>query len=93
MNWTRQKTAIAVAAAVVLAGLIAGALLLLRGGQATVASGHSPRPAQLRSPFTGEPVRSLNRVLAAKIDNIVTRGRRPGSPTLTSSTRCRSKVG
>jgi hypothetical protein len=26
---------------------------------------------QLRSPFTGEPVRSLNRVLAVKIDNIV----------------------
>ena len=54
MNWTRQKTAIAVAAVVVLAGLIAGTLLLLRGGQAQVASGHSP--AQLRSPFTGEPV-------------------------------------
>ena len=73
MNWTRQKTAIAVAAVVVLAGLVAGALFLLRGGQAPVASGQSPaaRPAQLRSPFTGEPVRSLNRVLAVKIDNIV----------------------
>jgi Protein of unknown function (DUF3048) N-terminal domain/Protein of unknown function (DUF3048) C-terminal domain len=73
MNWTRRKTAIAVAAVVVLAGLVAGALLLLRGGQAPVASGHSPaaRAVQLRSPFTGEPVRSLNRVLAVKIDNIV----------------------
>ncbi len=26
---------------------------------------------QLQSPFTGEPVRSLSRVLAVKIDNIV----------------------
>jgi len=74
MNWTKQKTAIVVAAVVVLAGLVASAVLLLRGsGQAPVASGHSPTasPTQLRSPFTGEPVRSLNRVLAVKIDNIV----------------------
>jgi hypothetical protein len=32
---------------------------------------HSPAPTvQLRSPFTGEPVRALHRVLAVKIDNI-----------------------
>lgn len=31
----------------------------------------SPAAGQIRSPFTGEPVRSLNRVLAVKIDNIV----------------------
>ena len=30
------------------------------------------RPARLFSPFTGEPVRTLGRVLAVKIDNIVT---------------------
>jgi Protein of unknown function (DUF3048) N-terminal domain/Protein of unknown function (DUF3048) C-terminal domain len=72
MNWTRQKTVITVAAVVVLAGLVATALLVLRGGQARVAAGHpAARPTQLRSPFTGEPVRSLNRVLAVKIDNIV----------------------
>jgi hypothetical protein len=74
MSWTRQKTVITVAAVVVLAGLVAAALLVLRGGgQARVAAGHSPaaRPTQLRSPFTGEPVPALNRVLAVKIDNIV----------------------
>jgi hypothetical protein len=38
------------------------------------ACGHASAPShapQLRSPFTGEPVPSLNRVLAVKIDNIV----------------------
>jgi len=65
MNWIRHKAVITVAAAVVLAGS-AGALL--------AACGHAPAPSQarqLRSPFTGEPVPSLNRVLAVKIDNIV----------------------
>jgi DUF3048 family protein len=77
MWWTRHKTVISVAAVVVLAGLVAGVLLALRsGGKAKLASAvPSPSPthaaAQLRSPFTGEPVRSLNRVLAVKIDNIV----------------------
>jgi hypothetical protein len=74
MRWTRHKTAITVAAVVVLAGLVAGLLLALRGGgKARLASGEpspSPTAQQLRSPFTGEPVRSLNRVLAVKIDNI-----------------------
>jgi hypothetical protein len=59
---------------VALAGLVAGGLLALRGGErATVAQPrHSPTPTvELRSPFTGEPVPALNRVLAVKIDNIV----------------------
>src|SRR5258708_39130674 len=30
-----------------------------------------PAPRPLRSPFTGEPVKALRRVLAVKIDNIV----------------------
>src|SRR5215831_15091955 len=65
MRWIRHKTVVTVAAVVVLAGLV-GALL--------AACGHAPAPSharQLRSPFTGEPVRSLSRVLAVKIDNIV----------------------
>jgi hypothetical protein len=74
MWWTRHRAVIAVAAVVVLAGLVAGLLLALRGsGKVRLASGApSPSPAaqQLRSPFTGEQVRSLNRVLAVKIDNI-----------------------
>jgi Protein of unknown function (DUF3048) N-terminal domain/Protein of unknown function (DUF3048) C-terminal domain len=65
MSWIRRKAIITMAAVVVLAGFV-GALL--------AACGHAPAtsPArQLRSPFTGEPVPSLNRVLAVKIDNIV----------------------
>jgi hypothetical protein len=71
MVWTRHKPAAAVTAAVVLAGLVTGALLVLSGcGRGTPAPSPSPA-AQLRSPFTGEPVPSLSRVLAVKIDNIV----------------------
>jgi Protein of unknown function (DUF3048) N-terminal domain len=52
---------------IVLAALVAGALLALRGGgQARRTAG-----ADLRSTLTGEPVSSLSRVLAVKIDNIV----------------------
>ncbi len=72
MVWTRHKAVVLVAAVVVLAGLVAGALFALHGG------GHASRVAetpthpsgQLLSPFTGEPVPSLSRVLAVKIDNI-----------------------
>jgi Protein of unknown function (DUF3048) N-terminal domain/Protein of unknown function (DUF3048) C-terminal domain len=75
MMWARHKTLIAVAAAVLLAGLAAGSFLALRhGGRARGAAAPPDSPstvAQLRSPFTGEPVSSLNRVLAVKIDNIV----------------------
>ena len=75
MSWTRHKAVISVLAVVVLAALVTGAVLALRetGGRARIASAtQSPVPQrQLLSPFTGEPVRSLNRVLAVKIDNIV----------------------
>jgi hypothetical protein len=64
----------AVAAVLVLAALVAGAVFALResGGRVRTASAtQSPTPQpRLLSPFTGEPVRSLNRVLAVKIDNI-----------------------
>jgi hypothetical protein len=65
MRWIRHKAVTTVAAAVVLAGVIT--VLLAACGHASAPS-HAP---QLRSPFTGEPVTSLNRVLAVKIDNIV----------------------
>jgi hypothetical protein len=56
---------------VTLAGLVTGGLLALRGGErVTVAQPKHPPTVQLRSPFTGEPVSSLSRVLAVKIDNI-----------------------
>ena len=74
MSWTRHKAVISVLAVLVLAALVAGAVLALRdGGRARIASAtHSPVPQRhLLSPFTGKPVRSLNRVLAVKIDNIV----------------------
>jgi hypothetical protein len=74
MRWARRKSVIIVAAAVVLAGLVAGALFALHGG-AQASKAATPAPSrtaeQLRSPFTGEPVPSLNQVLAVKIDNIV----------------------
>ena len=74
MWWTRHKVVISVASVVILAALVAGLLLALRNsGTAKLASATpSPTPSQqLRSPFTGEPVPALNRVLAVKIDNIV----------------------
>ncbi len=73
MSWIRNKAVIAVAAVVVLAGLGIGALLAFRGGGQPnpVPATSSPTAGPLLSPFTGEPVPSLNRVLAVKIDNIV----------------------
>jgi hypothetical protein len=64
MTSIRHRAVIMVAAVAVLAGLVSVLL---------AACGHAPAPQarQLRSPFTGEPVPSLNRVLAVKIDNIV----------------------
>jgi hypothetical protein len=72
MAWTRQRITFTVGAAIVLTDLVVGALLVLgsRGTARQVAATPAPsHSAQLRSPFTGEPVPSLNRVLAVKIDN------------------------
>jgi Protein of unknown function (DUF3048) N-terminal domain/Protein of unknown function (DUF3048) C-terminal domain len=72
MSWIRNKAVIAVAAVVVLAGLVTGTLLAFRGGGQPNPVSATPSPtARPLSPFTGEPVPSLNRVLAVKIDNIV----------------------
>jgi len=73
MMWARHKTLITVAAAVLLAGVVTGAYIAIRHERRAGAPPSPPASltAQLRSPFTGEPVHSLNRVLAVKIDNIV----------------------
>src|ERR1700738_546696 len=65
MTWTRRKAAAAVAAVIV----VAGPLALCGCGQSARAAAAASPPSQSR--FTGEPVPSLNRVLAVKIDNIV----------------------
>jgi len=80
MAWNRQRVTYTVAVAIVLGNLVAGAVLVSSGGvrarqtAATPAPTHPATPSpssppQLRSPFTGEPVSSLNPVLAVKIDN------------------------
>jgi hypothetical protein len=73
MSWIRNKAVITVAAVVALGGLVTGVLLAVRGGGQANPASATPSPAArpLLSPFTGEPVTSLDRVLAVKIDNIV----------------------
>jgi hypothetical protein len=63
--WTRRKAAIAVSAVII----VAGPLALCGCGQSARTPGTPSHRSQ--SPFTGEPVPALNRVLAVKIDNIV----------------------
>ena len=80
MKWTRQEIAFVAASVLGLAGLVTGGLLLFSGGS-TPARRDTARPASipavshpagpLRSPFTGERIPYLRRVLAVKIDNIV----------------------
>ena len=81
MRWIHTKAFVAtsVAIAVAAVGVVVG-LVVTRGTPlkpSPVASpAQSPEPVvqvhhQLRSPFTGEPIKSLQRVLAVKIDNIV----------------------
>src|SRR5499427_5044822 len=71
MRWARHKTVIAAAAVVLLVGVVTGALLAHRDSRQARRAAAVPHALQLRSPFTGKPVPSLNRVLAVKIDNIV----------------------
>jgi hypothetical protein len=69
---------VVVVSVVVVAGLVAvGIVVSGRGGSTAPKAIRAPAPSptphvaqQLRSPFTGEPVKSLGRVLAVKIDNI-----------------------
>jgi hypothetical protein len=78
--WTRHRIAVAAAAVVATAALAAGLLIGLHGNPPVRKASAPPPPpspspssppAPLRSPFTGERVRVLDRVLAVKIDNIV----------------------
>jgi hypothetical protein len=69
--WARHKTVIIVGAVMVLAGLVTGVLLALRGGEKAGRLAVTQSHSVVVSPFTGEPVPFLNRVLAVKIDNIV----------------------
>ncbi len=84
MIWTRGKTIAAASSAAAAVFAAVGLSLALTGAPAarrpvaspTPSSSPSPTPSrsvstELLSPFTGEPVRSLRRVLAVKIDNIV----------------------
>jgi Protein of unknown function (DUF3048) N-terminal domain/Protein of unknown function (DUF3048) C-terminal domain len=74
---TRHRITFTVAGAIVLTDLVVGAYLVFgstgapaRPVAATAQLSHSPSPSpQLRSPFTGEPVRSLKPVLAVNIGN------------------------
>jgi hypothetical protein len=79
---TPRGRAIAIASVVIIvAGLVAAGIALFGGGDSPPKPRPRPTPTpspaparpavQLRSPFTGEPVKSLGPVLAVKIDNIV----------------------
>ncbi|HUZ26933.1 MAG TPA: DUF3048 domain-containing protein [Streptosporangiaceae bacterium] len=71
MMWTRRKTVAAASAAVAVAAVTTSLILISGGGQGPPARpAHSSSPARLMSPFTGEPVTALRRILAVKIDNI-----------------------
>jgi len=83
MRWIRGHFLATAAAVIVVAGCALAGVLL--AGRHTAAPPRRPRPApsvstttltpvvshRLLSPFTGEPVKSLRRILAVKIDNIV----------------------
>jgi hypothetical protein len=81
MVWYRRKAVIASAAAVAVAGLTSAGLIIFTGGSAPAPAHHQPSPVSspapsptrtaLTSPFTGEPVKGLQRVLIVKIDNLV----------------------
>jgi len=82
LPWTRRKTIVAASAAAATSAAVAAALVLIPSSPAPVAHAAKPTPTaspkvvakkkhRLVSPFTGEPVKSLARVLAVKIDNIV----------------------
>jgi hypothetical protein len=82
MIWTRGKIIAAATSAVAAVGVGVGVSFALSSPPPVHRAVSSPSPSpsttpsqrvagRLTSPFTGEPVRSLERVLAVKIDNIV----------------------
>ena len=70
MRWPRWNVLIGVSAAVAAIGLVAAIIAVLMPGPPTPERPASDVPRQLVSPFTGEPVPSLDPVLAVKIDNL-----------------------
>ena len=80
LPWTRAKTIVSAAAAAATAAAVAAVLVLIPGHVIPAAHTAKPtptpthvvaKPHRLLSPFTGEPVKKLARVLIVKIDNIV----------------------
>jgi hypothetical protein len=82
--WQIRTRIMVAASALAATGAIAAGALILTGAKAaapiprpthtptpSATPTPTPSPTQLLSPFTGEPVHSLGRVLAVKIDNIV----------------------
>ena len=73
---TRRQRVIAISASAGVAalGLAIGLIVALTGSSAPPPppppASPSPSPVRLLSPFTGEPVKSLETVVAVKIDNI-----------------------
>ena len=70
MRWSRRNIAIGTSAAAAAIGLAASLVVVLGGQPAPPAAPGPGRSSQLYSPFTGEPVAALRRVLAVKIDNL-----------------------
>lgn len=79
MMWTGKRITAVASAVLLVAGLAIGLALAFGGGSAPRHAALPPSPSPspthhrgpLRSPFTGERVKSLHRVLAVKIDNYV----------------------
>ena len=67
MTWNPRRVVLAVTAAVAAIAAAVTLILMLGGGRRPSPSLAAPG---LRSPFTGENVTSLDRVLAVKIDNV-----------------------
>jgi hypothetical protein len=71
MTKRQRVIAISASAGVAALGLAIGLIVALTGSSAPPpAASPSPSPVRLLSPFTGEPVKSLETVVAVKIDNI-----------------------
>ncbi|HTQ94661.1 MAG TPA: DUF3048 domain-containing protein [Streptosporangiaceae bacterium] len=70
MRWSRRNFVIAMSAAGAAIGLAVALVVVLPGRGGPPAAPRPSPSSQLYSPFTGEPVTALRRVLAVKIDNL-----------------------
>jgi Protein of unknown function (DUF3048) N-terminal domain/Protein of unknown function (DUF3048) C-terminal domain len=69
-RWNRRTVGIAATACAAAIALVVSVVLVSAGGSSPTAKPGPPRPSQLLSPFTGEPITAPGPVLAVKIDNI-----------------------